>query len=280
MWGRVRPQVAFAQTAAEEDRGAQKEGAGEARGQMAAAQRAAAAVCAAAAAAAATTSASWRFLAATWVAVRSDAANLFDADVGDPVGSGQATGGNGRHRCHYACRRRQTWCAGLAQRREARGTSRIKAHARGLSDERHEPERPRLSTHSFTWAECAADRRCCFYEDFFPAGVLFYNVRGRALCSRWHDPGEQRSRMNNGRLCDGYAHTAEGYVSGRLRARSIVGARLSCVCVCHQPTPHDARECIVGLWSAAASPIAPSSVVCRVSDVGARLRLVWAASAV
>jgi hypothetical protein len=39
-------------------------------------------------------------------------------------------------------------------------------------------------------------------------------------------------------------------------------------------------ECIVGLRSAAAAtPIAPPSVVYRVSDVGARLRLVWAASA-
>ena len=77
----------------------------------------------------------------------------------------------------------------------------------------------------------------------------------------------------------------------RTRARGAKGAsavdcvrgRLSVlvsrVCVCHQPIPHDARECIVGLRSAAVTPIAPPSVVCRVSDVGARLRLVWAASA-
>ena len=62
--------------------------------------------------------------------------------------------------------------------------------------------------------------------------------------------------------------------------RGRLSVLVSRVCVCHQPIPHDARECIVGLRSAAVTPIAPPSVVCRVSDVGARLRLVWAASAV
>ena len=61
--------------------------------------------------------------------------------------------------------------------------------------------------------------------------------------------------------------------------RGRLSVLVSRVCVCHQPIPHDARECIVGLRSAAVTPIAPPSVVCRVSDVGARLRLVWAASA-
>jgi hypothetical protein len=61
--------------------------------------------------------------------------------------------------------------------------------------------------------------------------------------------------------------------------RGRLSVLVSRVCVCHQPIPHDARECIVGLRSAAVAPIAPPSVVCRVSDVGARLRLVWAASA-
>ena len=41
------------------------------------------------------------------------------------------------------------------------------------------------------------------------------------------------------------------------------------VCAHHQPIPHEVRECLVGLWSAAAVPRAPPFVVCRVSDVGA-----------